>query len=52
MADVAEMRRSMASSHMAWRDMIKFMATMEPMRDTKVSSTCRQNVDVLSDSTR
>jgi hypothetical protein len=34
MADVAEMRRSIASSHMAWRDMIKFMAIMDPSSDT------------------
>ena len=33
-AEVAEMRFSMASSHMAWRDMMKFMAKMDPNKDT------------------
>ena len=32
-AEVADMRFSMASSHMACRDMMKFMATMEPSKD-------------------
>lgn len=34
MAEVAEMRFSMASSHMAWRAMMKFMATRDPSNDT------------------
>ena len=34
MAEVAEMRFSIASSHIAWRDMMKFMANMEPSNDT------------------
>jgi hypothetical protein len=33
-AEVAEMRFSMASSHIAWRDMMKFMAKMEPSNET------------------
>jgi hypothetical protein len=33
-ADVAEMRFSIASSHIAWRDMMKFMANMEPNNET------------------
>lgn len=34
MMDVAEMRRSIASNHMAWRDIMNLMATMDPTRDT------------------
>ncbi len=34
MAEVAEMRFSMASSHIAWRDMMKFMAKIDPSKDT------------------
>jgi len=34
MAEVAEMRFSMASSHIACRDMMKFMAKMEPNNET------------------
>jgi hypothetical protein len=40
MAAVAEMRFSMASSHMAWRDMIKLMANMDPKRETVRIKLC------------
>jgi len=34
MTEVAEMRFSIASSHSAWRDIMEFMAIMDPRSDT------------------